>query len=356
MSDTGTAEAGADPFAAADEFAEVRSSAAADRVLNQDEIDSLLGFDLCDGDDSERTGIRAIINSALVSYERLPMLEIVFDRLVRLMTTSLRNFTSDNVEVSLDNISSIRFGDYLNSIPLPAILAVFRAEELDNYGLLTVDSNLIYSIVDVLLGGRRGTAALRIEGRPYTTIERVLVQRMIEVILADARSAFEPLTPVHFNLDRLETNPRFAAIARPANAAILVKLRIDMEDRGGRVELLLPYATLEPIRKMLLQQFMGEKFGRDNIWEGHLATELWTTDTEVRAVLDEQSVPLSKVLNLKVGETLMLNATPDTDVSLRCGPIPVTTGRMGRKGQHIAIRVDAPISLEAANRLTRGGR
>lgn len=81
------------------------------------------------------------------------MLEIVFDRLVRLMTTSLRNFTSDNVEVSLDTISSIRFSDYLNSIPLPAILAVFRAEELDNYGLLTVDSNLIYSIVDVLLGG-----------------------------------------------------------------------------------------------------------------------------------------------------------------------------------------------------------
>ena len=94
--------------------------ALSERVLNQDEIDSLLGFDLGDDDGSERSGIRAIINSALVSYERLPMLEIVFDRLVRLMTTSLRNFTSDNVEVSLDNISSIRFGDYLNSIPLPA--------------------------------------------------------------------------------------------------------------------------------------------------------------------------------------------------------------------------------------------
>jgi flagellar motor switch protein FliM len=99
-----------------------------ERILNQDEIDSLLGFDLSDDDQVERSGIRSIINSALVSYERLPMLEIVFDRLVRLMTTSLRNFTSDNVEVSLDNISSVRFGDYLNSIPLPAILAVFRAE------------------------------------------------------------------------------------------------------------------------------------------------------------------------------------------------------------------------------------
>jgi flagellar motor switch protein FliM len=318
-----------------------------ERILNQDEIDSLLGFDLSDDDASERTGIRAIINSALVSYERLPMLEIVFDRLVRLMTTSLRNFTSDNVEVSLDNISSIRFGDYLNSIPLPAILSVFRAEELDNYGLLTVDSNLIYSIVDVLLGGRRGTAAMRIEGRPYTTIERVLVQRMVEVVLADAKAAFEPLTPVNFVLDRLETNPRFAAIARPANAAILVKLRIDMEDRGGRIELLLPYATLEPIRKMLLQQFMGEKFGRDNIWEGHLATELWTTQMEVRAVLDEQQVQLSKVLELKVGDTLTLNATPDSLVELRAGTIPLTRGRMGRRNHHIAVRCEAPLTPAA---------
>ncbi|WP_397400299.1 flagellar motor switch protein FliM [Phenylobacterium sp.] len=325
----------------------------AERILNQDEIDSLLGFDMSDEDSAERTGIRAIINSALVSYERLPMLEIVFDRLVRLMTTSLRNFTSDNVEVSLDNISSIRFGDYLNSIPLPAILSVFRAEELNNYGLLTVDSNLIYSIVDVLLGGRRGTAAMRIEGRPYTTIERVLVQRMVEVVLADAKEAFEPLTPVSFTLDRLETNPRFAAIARPANAAILVKLRIDMEDRGGRIELLLPYATLEPIRKMLLQQFMGEKFGRDNIWESHLATELWTTQTEVRAVLDEQQISLKRVLNLKVGDTLMLNATPDSLIELRAGTIPLTRGRMGRRNAHIAVRVEAPLTPHARQAVQR---
>ncbi len=99
------------------------------RVLNQDEIDSLLGFDSDDDEDGDRTGIQAIINSSLVSYERLPMLEVVFDRLIRMMSTSLRNFTSDNVEVSLDNITSIRFGDYLNSIPLPAMLSVFRAEE-----------------------------------------------------------------------------------------------------------------------------------------------------------------------------------------------------------------------------------
>ncbi len=213
------------------------------RVLNQDEIDSLLGFDESTDGDAETSGIQAVVNSALVSYERLPMLEVVFDRLVRMMSTSLRNLTSDNVEVSLDNITSIRFGDYLNSIPLPAMLSVFKAEEWDNFGLLVVDSALIYSIVDVLLGGRRGTAAMRIEGRPYTTIERNLVERMINVVLSDLSAAFDPLSPVTFRFDRLEVNPRFATIARPANAAVLARLRIDMEDRGGRFELMLPYAT-----------------------------------------------------------------------------------------------------------------
>src|SRR6201990_1760504 len=161
-----------------------------ERGLSQEEIDNLLGFSVGEVNLADNSGIRAIIDSAMVSYERLPMLEIVFDRLVRLMTTSLRNFTSDNVEVSLDRISSIRFGDYLNSIPLPAIISVFRAEQLDNFGLVTVDSSLIYSIVDVLLGGRRGTVAMRVEGRPYTTIERMLVTRMIEVVLADTKLAF----------------------------------------------------------------------------------------------------------------------------------------------------------------------
>jgi flagellar motor switch protein FliM len=328
---------------AAGEGASASDAALSERVLNQDEIDNLLGFDAASAENQERTGIQAIVNSALVSYERLPLLEIVFDRLVRLMTTSLRNFTSDNVEVSLDNISSVRFCDYLNSIPLPAILAVFRAEQLDNYGLLTADSNLIYSIVDVLLGGRRGTASMRVEGRPYTTIERSLVQRMLEVVLLDLKIAFEPVAQVRFLLDRIEINPRFAAIARPANAAVLVKLRIDMEDRGGRLELLLPYATLEPIRELLLQMFMGEKFGRDSIWEGHLATELWRTNVDIEAVLDELPMTLNDVMNLEVGQTVLLNVGPDARIELRCGGVALLNGRMGRVGHQVAVKVENTI-------------
>jgi flagellar motor switch protein FliM len=345
QAESAAAAKGAGDAGATDDGAQFIQAArgGAERILTQEEIDGLLGFSLADISLNDNSGIRAIIDSAMVSYERLPMLEIVFDRLVRLMTTSLRNFTSDNVEVSLDRITSVRFGDYLNSIPLPAILAVFKAEEWENYGLITVNSNLIYSIIDVLLGGRRGGHAIRVEGRPYTTIETNLVKRMIEVVLADAELAFKPLSPVKFNIDRLETNPRFAAISRPANAAILVRLRIDMEDRGGTIELLLPYATIEPIRDVLLQMFMGEKFGRDSTWEGHLATELSQAEISVAAVLYEAKLPLHQIMKLDVGDTLMLELKPDTPVVVRCGDVTLTEGRMGRVGERVAVRVSKPL-------------
>jgi len=344
MTDEEKAAAAAAEWAAMLEGGDGDGDGGADRVLNQDEIDSLLGFDASVGSNVELTGVQALINSALVSYERLPMLEIVFDRLVRLATTSLRNFTSDNVEVTMDSISSVRFGDYLNSIPLPAILSVIKAEEWENYGLLTVDSSLIYSMIDVLLGGRRIGGNIRVEGRPYTTIEMALARKMIEIILEDTHRAFEPVTQVNFKLERMETNPRFAAISRPGNAAILIELRIEMDDRGGKIEILLPYATIEPIREQLLQMFMGEKFGRDPIWEGHLATEIYSAEVEIEAVLHEQDLPLSRMLAMKPGDTVMFERAPSDPIRLRCGDVELTEAIMGHIGNHVSVRVARPLN------------
>lgn len=331
----------ADPAAAVAEDADSIASQIGEVAggLDQEEIDSLLSFGDEEEEQAELSGLEVVLNSTLVAYERLPMLEVVYDRLMRMMTTSLRNFTSENVDVLLDNVTSIRFGDYLNAVPLPAILGVFKAEEWDNYGLIYVDGNLIYSVVDTLLGGRRGTAPLRIEGRAYTTIERGLVERMLHVVLNDLSNAFEPLSKVHFRFERLETNPRFARIARSGNAVIVSKLRIDMEDRGGKIELLLPYATLEPVRELLLQMFLGEKFGRDSIWEGHLATELWETDVNISAVLDQQVMLLGDIMNLEVGSHMSLNASPDSEVELRCGGVKMFSGSMGRRGNRIAVQI-----------------
>ena len=312
------------------------------RILNQDEIDSLLGFDDAD-DGSQTSGVMALINSALVNYERLPMLDIVFDRLVRLMSTSLRNLTSDNVEVSLDQVSTVRFGDYMNSIPLPAMLSMFKAEEWDNNGLMVIDSALIYSVVDVLLGGRKGTPAIRVEGRPYTTIESRLIERMSAVVLGDLSSAFDPLSPVNFVLDRMETNPRFAAITQGSNACVLARLRVDMGDRGGRVEILIPYATLEPIRELLLQMFMGEKFGRDSIWETHLTNELYGTEVALQAMLGEKVLPLDEILSWETGSTVVFNTRPSDRVEVRCGDFPMFNATMGQKQDNLAMKINTYI-------------
>jgi flagellar motor switch protein FliM len=314
-----------------------------DRMLNQEEIDNLLGFTLDETALGGAGGIRAIVDSSIVSYERLPMLEIVFDRLVRLLTVSLRNFFSDNVEITLDRITSVRFGDYVASIPLPAILSVFKAEEWENNGLVFVDSNLIYLIIDVLLGGKRGAAQVKMDGRPYTTIEINLVRRLLDVVLMDAAEAFAPLAPVTFTMDRIETNPRFASITRPANAAILVELRLDMEGRGGTIEILLPYATIEPIRDLLLQSFMGEKLGRDPTWEGHLATEVFDATLELEAVLHQTMLPLRQIVNLKKGDTILFDVKTDPIVQMRCGEQHLTNGRLGRMGDNIAIQVVSPL-------------
>ncbi len=296
------------------------------------------------------SGMQRIIGSGLVSYERLPMLEIVFDRLVRILSTSLRNFTSDNVDISLENIVSLRFGDYLNAIPLPAMLAVFKAEEWDNNGLMVIDSAMIYSIVDVLLGGRRGAAPTRLESRPYTSIERSLAERLIQLVLADLSAAFDPICPVTFRFERLEVNPRFAAISRLSNAAVLGRLRIEMEDRGGNMELLLPYATLEPVRELLLQQFMGEKFGRDSIWETHLADALWQTEVTLDVVLDEVTLPLSTVTALEPGSRIVLNTTVGAPVQLRCGGVRLFEGQVGRRRNRVAVRIDQNLPRPASER------
>ncbi len=350
--DGGDGEGGA-AAAAADAFDPTdggEDDEADERVLNQDEIDMLLGFEAGD-EEEQKSGIQAILDKSLMAYERLPMIEVVFDRLVRMLSSSLRNYTAENIDVTIDSMVSQRFDDYMNSIPLPAMLAVFRAVEWENFGLVTVDSSMIYSLVDVLFGGRRLSKPIRIEGRPYTTIEQDIVKEMIEIILHDLSTAFDPLSPVTFQFDRIESNPRFATITRPNNAVLLVRLRVDMEDRGGMVEICVPHTTLEPIRDLLLQMFMGEKFGHDAIWERNLGREVQQTDIEIEVVMERRKMTLGEIVGLEVGKTIMLDRKANDDVSVVSGGVELAKARLGRKGDNIAVMLEEEIG-EKAKELT----
>jgi flagellar motor switch protein FliM len=205
--------------------------------------------------------------------------------------------------------------------------------------------------VDVLMGGRRSTRPVRIEGRPYTTIEQDIVKRLSEIVLSDLSTAFDPISPVTFHFERLETTPRFATITRPNNPALLVRLRIDMEERGGVVEILLPHTTLEPIRELLLQVFMGEKFGQDTQWEKHFSKEVRQTEVDLEVVLDEKQILLGEVLQFKIGNTLLLDRAPDDEVLVKCGSVVVTTGKAGKMGDNIAVSINEPVRRKIREQL-----
>ena len=58
------------------------------------------------------------------------------------------------------------------------------------------------------------------------------------------------------------------------------------------------------------------------------------------------SHPDAPAVRFKVGTRLMLNATPDSEVELRCGERAMFTGRMGRRGNHVSICVDRGVKKQ----------
>lgn len=306
-------------------------------TFDQTDIDALFGGS--EPAPPEKRGLRALLEARNIRHERLPMLEVVCERMMRSFTTNMRNLTSDTIEATLKGITSARFGDYMNHVGLPAMLAVFKVPTWKNYGLVIVESNLIFAIVDALLGGRKGGGAYRIDGRAFTSIETQMIAKVVELVLKEFSAAFTQLEPVEMYLERIETSPRFAGIAGPSNIASVATFRIDMEGRGGEFSLVLPNATLEPVRDKLIQRFMGEKLGGDTMWEDHLEDEIRKTNVDIDVVLGETTLRVEDIRNLAVGQTIALNRTPDDPLELRCGGITMGQAQLGQWRNHIAVNM-----------------
>lgn len=222
---------------------------------------------------------------------------------------------------------------------MPAILSVFKALEWENLAIITYNGSIVYSMVDVLFGGRKSNRPIRIEGRPYTSIEQNIVRQITEIILIDMGAAFDPLSPATFQFERIETNPRFATIAHPSDTVVLLQLRIDMEERGGNIEIMFPLVTLEPIKKLLTQTFMGESFGKDSAWELHLGKEIYNTVVEVQAILGKKKTLMKNVMKLKVGDTIILDNKAHEDIDLLCKGIRVLKGKVGKIDDDVAVAI-----------------
>ena len=313
-----------------------------EKILNKEEIDSLLE------NSDEKKGIEAIINSPKVSYERLPMLEMIFDRMSRTLNNILRIFTGQVVEVNLESIGSKRFGEFISNLDPPVLLGVFAARKwADSNGIITLENKLIYELIDLLLGGGKNEAKEVGSGRSYSKIEIGLVRDFFDNIMEAMNESFKHVEDSDFEIERIETNSKFIGIVRPVNVVIEMVMDIKIGNRGGRVTIILPYSSLESVRPKLLQMFMGERFGEDTIWSSHLSKELINSTIQMTCLVGSVECSLGDIIEWQKGTKLMLHVNSNSKVKLLCGKELVALGTMGKKTGKVAIKVDKIcISLE----------
>lgn len=319
-----------------------------DSDLKQDDISDILGFDLSTQEGEDRSGLRALINSAFVSHRRMPMLDVVFDRAARQMTTSLRNLTNDNAEVALDDISALRFGEFIQSVPTPCIIGVLRVDALSNYCLIAVDGPLVFSIVDLLLGGKHGGSVLNVENRGFTQIEIGLIEKVLLLLAEDLAAAFSPVADLSFVLERIETTPRFATIAQDASVCALSKFRIDVDDRGGRAAVLFPHATLEPVQKILRREFISEAHAGEEAWREALMAGVSSSRVDLKAVIAEKEMTVAALAKLKTGHTIEFGGANGETAEIRAGALALARGRVGKQGDAIALQLTDHLEMSAA--------
>lgn len=305
--------------------------------------------------------VAQLLSAGRQAYERLPMADVVFDHLCRILAGSLRNQIQNTVEVHLVDLGSKRFDEARAAVEAPGLFALVRAREWDNLVMIGMGQPTLLAFVEVMLGGRGADARDMAEAtgaaeasdsdlpaRPFTAIERNLAERLVRLVLNDLSTSFAPLCTVSFDLERIETDPRFAVIGRSSGAVLAARLEIRIGKRVGVMDVLLPHATLEPVREILLQQFMGEKFGRDAIWETHLAAELASTDIVLEAVLDQKSLPLGRILNMQPGDVVPLDADRSLSILIRCGERALFTGRLGLRRGRIAVEIGERLAAPSA--------
>lgn len=308
-------------------------------------VSNLLGFDL-GADGVDRSGLSALVNSALVAHRRLPMLDVVFDRAARRFSSTLRHLANDNADVALDNISSGRFGDFLQAQSPFGVIGVMRSVPLRGAMLIAADPAFTHQAVDLLLGGRR--SAGREEERALTAIELAVAQRLMQALTDDVDEAFRPVETLAVTLERIETSPRFAAIAQETSVCAVAKFKVRLGERQSRITIYTPYATLEAIEGKLRRSFAADAGGVETSWRETLASGVGAADLDVAAVLADRVMRIGEVQRLCVGDTLTLGPASDPRVELRVGAAAVAAGRIGKHGASIAIRLDTPVDQRAA--------
>lgn len=293
-----------------------------------------------------QTGIKAILEHSLQSYEKLPMLEVIFEKFVRQLAISLRNLTSEAINTHVVLFESLRFSDVLKSNNKDSIMALFYGLELENFGLLTLDNDLVVSILDILFGNKNSSYNNFSKKSSLTTIEQSIAKQLTVNILSDLEQAFEQVIPCNFNFEKLETNPNFVTISKPSDAVIYLKIAVEIFGVTHYVGLIVPYKTIEPIKEKLQHVFLADNNTQSESLYEDIYKNLEKAYVNLSAHFRNQKIPIDKLVNLKKGSTIILDHKKDEDLLINIGNKTMFLGKMGSVGKNVALHINQKLEIK----------
>ena len=201
--------------------------------------------------DAGGTGSGAI-KSDLLSQDRiirgrLPTLDIINDRFARQLRITLSNSIRKVMQVSVENTTLMKYGEFLNYLPAPSCLNIVRFQPLRGSCIVTIEAKLIYAFLNNFFGGVTNPKE-KLEGRDFTAIELMIIRKLMTFVLEEYERCWQPVYQINSEYLRTETNPQFLTVVPLSDVVLVTSFEIEMENLRGMIQIVIPYSTVEPIR------------------------------------------------------------------------------------------------------------
>jgi len=295
-----------------------------DQVLSQSEVDALLNA-VSDGRVEGSDAIKVGNKSDVVQYDlanqdriirgRMPTLDIIHDRFIRLFRISLSGALRKVANIGVNSSGPIKFGEFMNSLPLPSCLNILRIEPLRGSAVMVIESKLLYALVDSLFGGS-DVPYTKIEGKDFTQIEIKVARRIVMAAIDDLEKAWAPVFPIKIHYSRTEINPQFVAVVPPSDVVISTAFDVELEKMSGSIKLVIPYSTLEPIKSKLSVGFQNEQLEVDHIWINRIKNQIMNTSVNLSVNMGNCWINMRDFMELSKGDILVLDKESDKPLEI----------------------------------------
>lgn len=313
--------------------------------LSQDEVDALLKgvtgetSEVVEVADEQSTTARPynLASQERIVRGRMPTLESINDRFVRLLRIGLFNLIRRTPEITAGPVRVLKYGEFVRNLSMPSNLNMVQVKPLRGTALIIIDPDLVFLVVDNLFGGD-GRFHTRVEGREFTQTEQRIIQHLLSTIFEDYEKSWEPVYSVKFEYIRSEMNTRFANIATPNEVVVATTFNIGIGNTGGEFHICMPYAMIQPIRDILYSSLQGDHMEVDKRWVQMLSKQVQLAEVELVANLGQAPVTLRQILNMKEGDVISLEI-PEAIVAQVDG-VPVLECKYGVFNGQYALKVD----------------